>query len=109
MYVSSFLFLERDLDLDGSVSSQEVEIDGLLEVGGRGRNVLVLELDLAFSAPVVPGTNVAVEQIDRQDHVVEGGDVEGEGLVPDGVDAVLFGRGDLGAVVVVADEVILFE
>ena len=70
---------------------------------GIGSNVLVLELDLALSTLVVLGTNIVIEDAETQDHVVEGGDVEGKGLVPDGVAFALLGRRDLGSVVLVAE------
>lgn len=98
-----YLFLKRDLERDGSVAAQEVEIDGLFEERGIGRNVLVLELDLALAALVVFGTNIVVEDVEGQDHVVQGVDVKGEGLVPDRISVARFGRGDLCTVVLVAD------
>lgn len=100
---SCCLFLVGNLKGEGSVATQEVEIDGSFKALGIGRNVLVLELDSALAALVVPGANVVVVDTEVQHHVVEGIDVEGKRLVPDGVDLALLGRGDLGSKVPVAE------
>ena len=96
------LFLVRDLALNGSVSREEVEVDRLFEVLGAIGDVLVLELDLALSALVVSGANVAVHDLEREDHVVQGGDVELKVLVPNGIELALLGGGFLISIVVVS-------
>ena len=97
------LFLVRDLALDGSVSRKQIEIDRLFEMLGGIGNVLLLEIDLALSGFVVSRADVVVVDLQGEDHVVEGGNVEGEGFVPDGVNLALLRRGDLCSVVLVAN------
>ena len=89
--------------MEFSVRTQEIEVDGLLEELGGGGNALVFEFNFACATLVVLGTNVVVVDAERQDHVVEGVDVERKGLVPDGVAFVAFGGRDLGSVVLVAE------
>ena len=98
-----FLLLVRNIDRDRSVRPQQVSVDGLLDALGRGRDALVLELDLAPARLVVLGTNVRVIDAEGQDHVVEGRDVEVEGFVPDGVDVALLDRGLLVPIVLVSN------
>lgn len=100
---SIHLLLKRDIKDHHSVAAKEVEINGLFKALGTGRNVLVFELDLAVAALVVLGTNVVVKDVQGQDHVVEGVDIKGKGLVPDGVSFARLGRRDLRPVVLVAE------
>ncbi len=98
-----FRLFIRDFKGEGSVGAQQVEIDRPGKTLGIGRNVLVFELDLALSALVVLGANIVIVDAEAQHHVVEGGDVEGKGLVPDGVALALLGRRNLGSIVLVAE------
>merc|ERR1719410_2175579 len=110
IFMSVNLFVIGDFKGEGSVAAQQVEIDGLFETLGRAGNVLVFELDLALAALVVLGTNIVIINGKGQDHVVEGVNVaKGKGLVPDGVAFALLGRRDLGSVVLVTEDVVLFE
>ena len=84
------LFLECDREFERSVGFQEVEVDHLFEFLGFGSDVLFFELDLALSAFVVLRTNVVVIALKAQNHVVEGGNVKGKGLIPNGVTFALF-------------------
>jgi len=104
-----FRLFIRDFKGEGSVGAQQVEIDRPGKTLGIGRNVLVFELDLALSALVVLGANIVIVDAEAQHHVVEGGDVEGKGLVPDGVALALLGRRNLGSIVLVAEDIVLLE
>jgi len=97
------LLLVTNVNGDFSVGSQEVEINALYEARGWGRDLFVLELDLALAALVVAATNVAVVRLQGQNHVIEGGNVESEGFVPDGVYIALLDGGLLISVVLVKD------
>ena len=100
--LSNLLFV-GDFKGKSSVAFQQIKVDGLFEKLWRAGNILVLELDLALSALVVLGSNVVVEELEGQNHVVEGGNVEGKGLVPDRVHFALFGGRDLDSVVLVTE------
>lgn len=97
------LWIVRNVDGNGSVSSQQIEIAGLFETLGCACDSLVLQFDLALAALVVPGTNIVVIDSQGQNHVVQGGDVEGKGLVPDGIDVAFFHGGLLVSVVLITD------
>ena len=97
------LLFVTDVNCKFSVGSNKVEINALYEARGRGRDVFVLELDLSLAAIVIPGTDVAVEDLTGQHHVFEGGNVEGEGFVPNGVDVALLFGGLLISEVLVKD------
>ena len=97
------LLFVGDFKGKSSVAFQQVKVDSLFEKLWRTGNALVLELDLALSALVVLGTNIVVVELEGQNHVVEGGNVEGKGLVPDRVHFAPFGRRDLDSVVLVTE------
>jgi len=69
-----------------SVSPKQTAIDGLREALGGYGDTLVFELDLALAALVVPRANIAVHDLQRQNHIVQGGDVaELKIFVPNGI------------------------
>jgi len=105
----SYLFRERDVEFEASVAFEEVEIAAFVKVLGGTGDILVLELDLDLAATIVLAAEILVENVEREDHVIEGVDVEGKGVVPDGVSFALLDRGDLGPVVVVLEKIVLFE
>ena len=101
--VESIDLLVGDLEGKSSVATQQVEIDSLLKELWNTGNSFLLELDLALSALVVLGTDIVVVELEAQNHVVEGRNVEGESFVPDGVAFAGLGGRDLDTKVLVTE------
>ena len=68
---------------DLSICLEKVTIDGLFEALGGPCNALLFKLDLASSALIVLGTNIAIEYSQSKNHVVERWNVELKIFVPD--------------------------
>lgn len=100
---ASFLGMVGNIHGDRSVCPNQIAIDGLSEAFGGCGDTLVLELDLALTALVILGADVAVHDLQRQDHVVQVGNIaELKFFVPNGIQVALLDGGFLVSKVLVA-------